>query len=61
MRVLIDNGASVPFLRERDCTCLRNRSWMRKAHTEITQRSGAPMKIRGMVKLLLRIVGTYNV
>lgn len=40
---------------------LKNRGWMRKSDIEITQADSTPMKIRGMVKLLVKIRGKKSI
>lgn len=40
---------------------MRNRGWMRKADIEITQVDGTPMKIEGIVKLLVETGGMKSI
>lgn len=56
---LVGTGVSVSLLGEKER--LKNKGWMRKLDTEITQADNTPMKIRGMVKLLVKIGGTKSI
>lgn len=61
MKALIETGASVSLLREKEYRKLRNRGWMRKPDIEITQANGGSMRIKGMVKLPLKVGETRSI
>lgn len=62
MRALIDTAVLVSLQSKKEYNkCLIDRGWMSRPDIEITQADGNPMRIKGMVKLPLRVGGTQDV
>lgn len=55
VKALIDTGASVSLLKEEAYRRVKRKSRLREADIEITQADGAPLVIKGMARLPVRI------